>query len=290
VNLVVGATGILGGEICRLLAERDAPLRALVRETSDPAKVESLRKLGAETVEGDLKDRESLAAACAGTAVVVSTASSTISRADGDTIESVDRDGQLALVDAAVAAGVGRFVYVSFTEMAVDSPLQGAKRAVEQRLQESELDYTILRPTHFMEVWLGPAVGFDVANATARIHGSGERKVSWISFRDVARLAVASLDDSELRRATVEFGGPEALSPLDAVRIFEEETGRTFALEHVPEEALERELETATDSLAQSFAALMLATARARRVAPANLPGLRSVRDYARELTGSAQR
>jgi uncharacterized protein YbjT (DUF2867 family) len=289
-NLVVGATGLVGSEICRLLAERGEPVRGLVRTSSDPEMVERLRSLGVSTVLGDLKDPPSLAAACDGASAVLSTASSTISRADGDTIESVDRDGQLALVDAAAAAGVGRFVYVSFAEMPVDSPLQGAKRAVERRLQESTLDYTILRPANFMEVWLSPVVGFDAANATTRIYGSGQRQVSWISLRDVARLAVAALDDATLRKATVELGGPDALSPLDVVRIFEQETGRTFALEHVPEEALEGQIDSATDSLAQSFAALMLGTARARPVPAANLPGLRSVRDYALELAGAAQR
>jgi uncharacterized protein YbjT (DUF2867 family) len=289
-NLVVGATGILGGEICRLLAERGVPLRALVRTTSDPAKVESLKALGAEIVEGDLKDRGSLTAACAGATAVFSTASVTLSRAGGDTIESVDRDGQLALVEAAVAAGVARFFYVSFSGIDVDSPLQRAKRAVELRLRDNGLDYTILGPTHFMEVWLSPALGFDAANATARVYGSGDRKVSWISVRDVARVAVASFDDPTLRNETVAFGGPEPLSALEVVEIFEEETGRTFAVEHVPEEALESELAAATDSLAQTFAALMLGTARAWPVPAAKLAGLRSVRDFAREVTGADQR
>jgi uncharacterized protein YbjT (DUF2867 family) len=45
-NLVVGATGMLGGEICRRLAARGKPVRALVRATSDPAKVEALQALG----------------------------------------------------------------------------------------------------------------------------------------------------------------------------------------------------------------------------------------------------
>jgi uncharacterized protein YbjT (DUF2867 family) len=101
VNLVAGATGIVGGEICRLLAARGVPVRALVREASDPAKVESLSALGAALVEGDVKDPSTLARACAGVDAIVSTATSTTSRGEGDTIESVDRDGQLALVDAA---------------------------------------------------------------------------------------------------------------------------------------------------------------------------------------------
>lgn len=70
--------------------------------------------MGAELVEGDLKDAASLARACAGVEAVISTASSTLSRQAGDSIASVDEQGQLALVDAARTAGATRFVFVSF--------------------------------------------------------------------------------------------------------------------------------------------------------------------------------
>jgi NAD(P)-dependent dehydrogenase (short-subunit alcohol dehydrogenase family) len=53
-NLIVGATGMLGGEICRLLAEQGSAVRVLVRESSNPEKVDRLRGLGAEVVRGDL--------------------------------------------------------------------------------------------------------------------------------------------------------------------------------------------------------------------------------------------
>ena len=59
-NLIVGATGLLGGQICQLLAERGKPVRALVRDTSNPDKVATLRNIGAEIVLGDLKDRQEL--------------------------------------------------------------------------------------------------------------------------------------------------------------------------------------------------------------------------------------
>jgi len=63
-TLVVGATGLLGLEICRRLASAGKSFRAMVRKTSDPAKRELLRQLGAELVEADLKDRQSLDRAC----------------------------------------------------------------------------------------------------------------------------------------------------------------------------------------------------------------------------------
>ena len=282
--LVVGATGNLGGEISRLLAERDEPLRVFVRTTSDPAKVDALRKLGAEIVEGDLKDPSSLAAACAGVKTVFSTATSTISRGEGDSIETVDLIGQLNLVEAADSAGVERFVFVSFTEMDPDSPLQRAKRAVEQRLADSGMTATVLRPTYFMEVWLSPVVGFDATNGQAQIFGAGDNPISWISLFDVARAVVDSRSDE----AVVELGGPDALSQLEVVAIFERETGRPFELQHVPAEALAAQAEGATDSLEESFAALMLSTTRVgpTRRAPGDLM---SVRDFARPVV-SAQR
>src|SRR5436309_1282774 len=134
--LVVGATGLLGSEICQLLVAGGEPVRALIRSSSDSTKVEKLRDLGVEIVEGDLKDRPSLTAACRGASAVISTASSTLSRQKGDSIQSVDREGQLDLIDAAKAAEVDRFVLVSFHHMDVEFPLQTAKRGVEQHLKE----------------------------------------------------------------------------------------------------------------------------------------------------------
>ena len=257
-NLIVGATGLLGGEICRLLAAEGKPVRALVRPTSDQSKVAQLESLNIEVVRGDLKDRASLDAACEGTSAVISTASATLSRQEGDSIQTVDLEGQLNLIDAAKAANVRRFVLISFPEVDVEFPLQAAKRKVEEHLKASGLTYTILQPAFVMEVWLSPALGFDAANAQAQIYGSGENKISWISYKDVAKFAIASLDNSEARNAVIELGGAEALSPLEVVQIFEKVMGRKFDVQHVPEEALREQRDGASDPLQQSFAGLML--------------------------------
>jgi uncharacterized protein YbjT (DUF2867 family) len=257
-NLIVGATGILGSEICRLLAKKGESVRALVRSTSNPDKVAQLKALKAGVILGDLKDRRSLDAACRGATAVVSTASSTLSRQEGDSIESVDREGQVNLVDAASAAGVTHFVLISFPNVDIDFPLQRAKRAVEDRLRSSGMSYTILQPTFFTEVWLSPALGFDPKNAKAQIYGSGHHKISFISFQDVARFAVAALDPRLAPNAIVKLGGPEALSPLEAVRLAEQVVGKPIEVQHVPEEALRAQHSAATDSLQQSFAGLML--------------------------------
>jgi uncharacterized protein YbjT (DUF2867 family) len=293
-NLVVGATGLLGSEICELLAAKGKSVRALVRPTSNQTKVAELRGLGVEIVRGDLKDPSSLEAACRGVSAVISTASSTLSRQEGDTIQTVDRDGQLSLIDAARAAGVKRFILISFSSMDVDFPLQNAKRDVEQHLKRSGLNYTILQPTFFMEVWLSAALGFDAANATAQIYGSGENKISWISYQDVAKFAAGSLDNPAAENAVIKLGGPEALSPLEVVKIFEEAGGRPFAIQHVQEEQLRAQKDSAEDPLQESFAGLMLAYARGqvidmRETVRKFSVQLTSVREYAGSTERSAK-
>ena len=287
--LVVGATGLLGSETCRLLAVAAKPFRALVRPTSDKNKVAQLQSLGAEIVQGDLRDHPSLDAACKGVNAIISTASATVSRQEGDSIQTVDLEGQLSLIDAAKTAGVSQFILVSFSPGAIEFPLQAAKRSVEQHLRQSRLNYTILQPTCFMEVWLSPALGFDTANAKAQIYGSGENKINWISYRDVAKFATASLDNPAARDAVIELGGPESLSPLEVVRIFEQAQGRTFEIQYVPDEALLAQLKSAGDSLQQSFAGLMLYYSAGSvidmRETLQNFPvQLTSVKDYAQAL------
>ena len=284
--LIVGATGLVGSEVCRLLREAGHQVRALVRASSMPEKVARLEQMGASVVTGDVKDRSSLDRACRDAGVVVSTASSTLSRQPGDSIATVDQQGQLDLVDAAESSGVNRFVYVSFPPVAIDFPLQSAKRAVEERLRESGMSYTILQPTFFTEVWLGPALGFDVAGGNARIYGTGEHRVSWISFQDVARFAAAGATASEAKIGAFALGGPDALSPLEAVRLAEQTNGRPFVVEHVPEEALRLQYEHAVDPLEKSFAGLMLYCAGGDVIdsGPAlrafGVGALKSVREY----------
>jgi NADH dehydrogenase len=292
-NLVIGATGLVGGEICRYLSAHKKPVRAMVRPTGDESRIEELRASGADLVTGDLKDPESIRAACAGATAVLSTASSMLSRQPGDTIDGVDRLGQLQLVEAAKAAGVKHFVYLSFSPIPADFALQRAKREVEAAVIASGMTYTILRPTFFMEIWLSKTLGFDVAGRRASIYGTGENPISWISFPNVAEFAVRSLETAGARNATFTLGGPEALSPQKVVHIFEELGGAPFTVDYVLEAVLRAGKESARRALDEAFAALSMGYAHGdvidmRSVLEVMPVRLVSVREYAKWLLTEA--
>src|SRR4029077_13037812 len=103
--LVVGATGLLGTRVCERLRAEGQPVRALIRRTSNPDKVNALKSLGCELATADLKDPPQIQASCQGISALISSGSSSLPRQPGDSIESVDLQGQLALADSARRAG-----------------------------------------------------------------------------------------------------------------------------------------------------------------------------------------
>lgn len=257
-TLVVGATGNLGFAICQRLSAMDMALRALTRETSDARRVSELRELGAEIVRGDLRDRPSLDHACEQVNAVVSTATSIIREGE---ISAVDEQGQLSLVDAAKEAGVSRFVLVSFEELGTGAPLEAAKRAVERRLAQAGIDYTVIRAGLFHETWLTPAVGFDPAAGTASIYGSGDQEISWISLGDAATATARALLDPDAENEIISLAS-ERLSYHQVISTFEQVTGRTFSVQHVPDHVLQAQRDyPQTDERGKSFAGLMLGVA-----------------------------
>jgi NADH dehydrogenase len=285
-TLVVGATGFLGTQIVRLLREEQAAVRAIVRPSADPAKRRFIEELRAEPFSADLKDPQSIESACRGVTTIVSTATAVVSRQPGDSLQAVDERGQLALVNAAERAGVRHFVFVSIPPVDVDYAYQRAKRRVEARLRESQMSFAVLQPAHFMEVWLGPMLGFDPAHGSARVFGAGDRPVSWVSVEDVARFAVKAAAAGRFAATVLPLGGPEALSPIQVIRIFEDVGAPKTVVEHVPEAALVAQVAAARDPLDEAFAGTALAAARGLTINPDAalqlLPGrMKSVRDHA---------
>jgi NADH dehydrogenase len=284
---------MVGREVCRLLAAQGERVRGLVRPTTSNAKVADLERLGVEVVTGDVRDRSSLDRACVGARAVVSAVGNFQSQDPDNSIRAVFEEGQITLIDAAKAHGVEHFVPSTYgfrpSRVSGHIPLMDAKAAAEQHLVDSGLSYTIIYSSFFMEAWLSPMLGFDPLNARARIYGSGKKPNSWVSFKNVVETIVACISDDRFRNRAIDVAGLDAITPLEVVRIFEEEGGRKFEVEHVGEEALASMAQGASDPLQKSFALFLHEYARGYAIDMSELQAQLpvrwvSVREYARSV------
>lgn len=293
--LILGATGMLGHEICQQLTDLGYPVRAMVRTTSDPIKKDKLERMGVQLAVGDLREPSTFKPVLKGVNTVISTVSAMPFSyvPDENTIENVDFNGIRNFIDTAEGMDVAHFIYISASRnFAADVPLLNAKRRVENHLKQSGLAYTILSPSCFSEVWLSPAVGFDAANGKVNVYGEGTNPISYISYVDVARFAVQSVTNIAARNRDIQLGGPEAISQLDAVRIFEAASGRAFEVQHVPLSTLIAQKEMATDPMEKSFAGLMEFVAKGDKIdMTATLRDfpvkMKSVKEFARSMMKS---
>lgn len=104
--VVAGATGDLGHRLVTRLTARGATVRALLRAGSAEAKLAAVRRSGATPLVVDFDDAVALAKACEGASIVVSVLNG---------LEPIMLDLQTRLLDAAVAAGVPRFMPSDFS-------------------------------------------------------------------------------------------------------------------------------------------------------------------------------
>jgi uncharacterized protein YbjT (DUF2867 family) len=238
--LLCGATGELGSRVARRLAARGVPLRVLVRGELSASFVD---QFDVEVVHGDLRDAASLDRAVRGVTTVVTTVTAMGRALAGERLDvrAVDGHGTLALIEAAERAGAKRFVFVSYAGLsdpaARSFPIAAAKRAVERRLLVSPMQHVIVRPDAFQELWLSPMTGFDWSRGRVIVFGRGEARARYVAVDDAAE-AIAQWAIADEAPAIVEFGGPDAVTRHQTVRIFEAASGRSIRIYHVPRGAL----------------------------------------------------
>ncbi|MFI9010881.1 SDR family oxidoreductase [Actinosynnema sp. NPDC053489] len=209
---VTGATGNLGGRVARRLADAGHAQVLLVR---DPSRAPDLP--GASVAAAEFADRDAVRRALDGVATVLMVSAS----------ESADRvDRHRAFVDAAVDAGVGHLVYVSFAGAAADATFTLARdhHATERHVEASGLAFTFLRDNLYADFLPGMVGEDDVLRGPA-----GDGRVAAVAQDDIADAATAVLTDPGAHVGrTYDLTGPEALTLHEVAAVLSEAAGRTI--------------------------------------------------------------
>lgn len=232
--LIVGGTSALGSTLTRRLLAAGESVRVMTRV---PARAAALRAAGATVVQGDLLDHNSLVRACEDARAVVAAAHSFLGRGREASVH-VDGEGHRQLIDVAKAAGVRHFVYTSVYDYSPAYravPFFRIKFEVERHLKASGLRYTIFRPTAFMDSHAHDLIGAPIlAKGKVTLFGRGEQPRNFVAADDVAQFVVLALRDASLAGETVDIGGPENLTNMEVVRLYERVSGRQAKVTHVP--------------------------------------------------------
>ena len=209
--LVVGATGVLGRQVVPRLVERGHAVRAVVRRVEQAPALEAA---GAEVVQGDIMDRDSLTAAAAGceAAMHIATAIPRGPGGDWSRNDRIRREGTANLLAAAAAQGVRRYFQQSIVMLYGDTgsslvdesaPLQPrpviqSAADMEELVHQSTSEWCILRGGLFYGA--GAGLEDEWRQAAQRgellLPGDGSDRISLIHVVDMARAVVTAVESA----------------------------------------------------------------------------------------------
>ena len=222
--LLAGGTGNLGGRIARSLLARGARVTAIVRHGTAPDKLERLRKPGVTIADVDFNDVSRLTEACSGASCVVSALAG---------LRAVIVDAQTRLLDAAIAAGVPRFIpsdySIDFTRLPAGTNRNlDLRRDFHGRLDKAKIAATSILSGGFAELLTGqaPIILFRLKRVV--YWENADQRMDFTTVDDTAAFtAAAALDPSTPRLLRI---AGDQVSARELATIASEATGEKFRL------------------------------------------------------------
>ncbi|WP_313812929.1 NmrA/HSCARG family protein [Glutamicibacter sp.] len=202
---VFGATGQQGGSVVKALRERGLSVRALARDPQG-GRAQALRELGAQVVAADITDPASITSALQGIDTFVFMTSM-----DGAGVGSEAEQGK-ALVDAARAAGVKRYIYNAgaASERPTQVPHFESKGEVERYITSLGLDAYFIHPVYFMDNFQNFGIDREGEELVVRLAIPAGVPLQMIGVKDIgAMTALAVVYPERLPENFVEFAGDE---------------------------------------------------------------------------------
>lgn len=226
--LVSGATGNLGQRICRELVKNNTKVRAIVRHESSAENVGTLEKMGVDVVKVNMSSEQELIAACENISCIVSAVAG---------LHDVIVEAQTKLLQAAIAAGVPRFIPSDFSTDITLMP-KGENRNFDLRkefhviLEQSPIQATSIFNGCFADILRYNTPLFNVPKKTiAYYDDKADWEIDFTTMDDTAAFtAKAAVDETAPRYLNI---ASFRVSPNDLVRLSEHYKGAKFELVHM---------------------------------------------------------
>ena len=238
--LVVGGTGFIGTALCAELAARDHEVTALSRSPDRSDLPETV-----DLVTGDVTDYDSIEAAFEGQDVAINlVALSPLFKTKGDrTHDNVHLGGTEHVVRAAETHGVRKLVQLSALGADPDGPTAyiRAKGAAEDVVRESELAWTIFRPSvvfgeggEFVSFTKRTKELFAPLVPIAPLPGGGKTRFQPIHVEDFVPMIADAATEDRHDGETYEIGGPEVLTLREVTKLAYRAEGKSMSVVPVP--------------------------------------------------------
>ncbi|MCX6215299.1 SDR family oxidoreductase [Spirosoma sp.] len=230
--LVTGATGQVGKELCRLLAQSHIPARAMCRHQEQ---FTQFTQIGLEAVQGDFGQPDQLRKAMQGCQQLFLLTPPVPQQAQWERLT----------IDLAVETGIQRIVRVSAADANLTTKVPWAKAHAEadHYLRSKPIDWTIIRPVAFMQNFL------ELAHPIARgilPHMTGDGQLSYIDSRDIAAVARQLLTQPGHQGAVYFLTGPDSLSLGDIATCLTEVLGHPVRAIQLAVEDMREQLKSAS--------------------------------------------
>jgi uncharacterized protein YbjT (DUF2867 family) len=218
--LITGATSDIGQKLCQLLAENKKAFRAMCRKEEQ---LEKFHSKGIDAVLGTFENPASLNAAMQG--------------CDCMFLISPPTENQVQCeknaIDTAKSAGIAYIVKISASDANLKSSVPWAKShaEIDHYLRNSGLEWTILKPTAFMQNFLTLSKPIS-KGILPQVAGNGH--VGYIDAQDIARVAFSVLTEDHHRRATYFLNGPEMLDMKEIAVQLSETLGKNVRYVNLP--------------------------------------------------------
>ncbi|MDJ1179420.1 SDR family oxidoreductase [Roseofilum sp. BLCC_M91] len=228
--LIVGATGTLGRQITFRALEEGHSVRALVR---NPQKAGFLKERGAELAPGNLCQMQSIKKALEGVTAVIDAATSRPT--DSLSMEEVDWEAKVSLIQAVKEAGIERYLFFSIldADRYPQVPLMQIKHCTELFLKQAELKYTIFQLAGFMQ-GLIPQYAIPILDQQGVWVMGKSSPVAYMDTQDIAKFAVRALSVPETEKRTFPLVGTKAWSGDEIIALCERLSGRQARVSRMP--------------------------------------------------------